>query len=1699
MRAGKAGRTANLMVLHTLLFCTFALATGCGGGGSSSSALGSSSGQIEQDPFTSFDHSWVDTQAQSSLVEDDSLFRLAVVDNTLAYSSASTAANIHSHYVDDAANNWPGTYTFDGRIRLDGSSGGAGVTFLSAFPSEARYYRLSANVGSNFRVVPSGAGILTGDSDSGVLLVDATWYRFVVDVEDSANATMIRAKVWLDGTAEPSAWDIDCVDTSSSRQRMGTVGCWSTGASVAYFADFSVGSDVVDFPQPYDVTLETASEELYVGETTPIAVVARYDDGDLPLTSVVNWSNVDPVLLAIAADNTITPLTAGTSLITAQFAGLSTGLVAITAVDAQPVAAGSWLDTTSGGFVEDPMLHKVVRLGSDLSLRTASTLINIHTHFQSAEASQWEIGQFTGRLRVSDESGGIGVTFASAFPDVDSYYRFRRFAGTGFHMAPHATSLAGDLDSEVVPDADTWYAFRIVMVDTGMQTEIRARIWPESEAEPWTWSIDCYDDSATRLTTGTIGGWSMGPGSKYWGKLAVDGSDVPLPQPETLQVAASSSTLVVGEIATLTMTGQYVEGALDLTPEAEWNATPSGLVVLTPGSPAQLQGFGGGLIDVSASYGAVTSPTIGIEVIDPTTGPSLADITITGPAAPLNLGETTTVIATGHMSDGSSVDLTGSVSWAVTDTSVASITPGSPTLVTATLPGVTDLTANFAGVTSAPLTIEVVPPPAVLMSIQLEGPTAPLSITESSALQATGYYDDGTVSDVTPLVAYDVSDSTVAEVSTMSPILVTAIGAGSTTITATLSGVTSAPISIEVIVPLVSLELVVVDSLLSIGDTTEIEVLGTYSDGTVITVTDQVSWWVGNDTVISVAPGSPATVTAVAAGTALIAASLSSVGSDQIEIEVAGGAPTLTALVLSTSQSELQFGEFAQLTLTGTFSDGSSVDLTAVGIYSATPTDILYFFPPPSLPGAAIAVNPGTADVTSTFLGMTSNSVGLTVIDPAGPPSLPDVAPWIDTQSGSLLVDDSLFAVGIDGSDPVITTDSIATNIHSHLAAPDSLSLSYQTFTGRMKIGDPDGSIGVTMFSQYPAEDAYYRLRRYAGTSFHIAPHGTSISGGDTSASLTIEADTWYEFRVELEDTGRTEIRARVWAAGTSEPTGWAIDCWDNNATRLTTGTVGAWSMGPGSKSWGELSIDSTPVPLPDEVTLELTISDTVLEVGDLTQMSVTSSDGFSTDDVTADVDWIITPSTALVATGSTPGQVEALEPGVVTVYVEHDGHTSQSVNVTIFPEAGSGGSGFANQLSNNGITWYFDQDYPVGEFVTGDPWVMGPVTIVGIDPPSTTQASSGRVTHGSMLDPLPDGTIHGYDSGLFGGFAGTNYHHDLNVAYGVSPSDPLVISGTHSLVSTISPSSSAGSPPGIVAAAVLTIVATPPAGDSFRPPYSGPNKPFYTVSGLDLSQLGTIPAIGGQPSVGDIAEDFEYPWLDHVGGWLGRFAHPEQNMPDYGREMAIQIGRAAVFVNTDMPLGTKMPVLVGFMQLGIDLDGVFSNGGRWHPDGGHSSGRKFPILFKRAMVGEDTDLGVGPTAFGEEGQTFIVEETSPGVYNYGFGGFGSGQVGMPEWGNLYWTQSPLGSSSNFLWYADNYRRCCTYNAMAGHFLSAIAMGLRDDWDWEPAFLYMDRYMQLGSGWERQYDVWTRNVWDMHRDSYPDYDPVPPSWIPSDL
>ncbi len=189
-----------------------------------------------------------------------------------------------------------------------------------------------------------------------------------------------------------------------------------------------------------------------------------------------------------------------------------------------PGDAAGWLDTGAGNSMAAADDFKVFLVDGNDALGTLSTDVNIHSHVGLAGSDAWTDYTFTGRLRIEDADGGVGVTFLSDYTNSDHYYRLRRYAGfPTLHLSTHGTSFTGmgKTDTEIVPEPGIWYRFRIEVATAGGATELKARVWEDGTPEPVFWQAQVTDGSATRRSAGTIGVWSMGPGAKYWDDLDV--------------------------------------------------------------------------------------------------------------------------------------------------------------------------------------------------------------------------------------------------------------------------------------------------------------------------------------------------------------------------------------------------------------------------------------------------------------------------------------------------------------------------------------------------------------------------------------------------------------------------------------------------------------------------------------------------------------------------------------------------------------------------------------------------------------------------------------------------------------------------------------------------------------------------------------------------------------------------------------------------------------------------------------------------------------------------------------------------------------------------------------------------------------------------------------------------------------------------
>jgi hypothetical protein len=170
--------------------------------------------------------------------------------------------------------------------------------------------------------------------------------------------------------------------------------------------------------------------------------------------------------------------------------------------------------------------------------------------------------------------------------------------------------------------------------------------------------------------------------------------------------------------------------------------------------------------------------------------PTLVSLSLTPINASVVKGTTQQFTATGNYSDNSTQDLTISVSWTSSISSVATISnaTGSNGLATAIAAGTTTITAASEGI-SGTTNLTVTPPTLLSLTVSPANPSIGVGVTQQ--FTATGTYSDNSTQDLTTSVNWTSSVTAIATVSNIvgSNGLATAIAAGTTTITATSGGI----------------------------------------------------------------------------------------------------------------------------------------------------------------------------------------------------------------------------------------------------------------------------------------------------------------------------------------------------------------------------------------------------------------------------------------------------------------------------------------------------------------------------------------------------------------------------------------------------------------------------------------------------------------------------------------------------------------------------------------------------------------------------------------------------------------------------------------------------------------------------------------------------------------------------------------------
>lgn len=639
-----------------------------------------------------------------------------------------------------------------------------------------------------------------------------------------------------------------------------------------------------------------------VSGAVQLSAKARAADGtEVDVTRAATWSSSAPTF-TVDAQGLALAKSAGAATVTATFEGLeaSSTLSATEATARQlafmPGSLTLGVRTTSG--------FRLVATFSDGSTADVTSLAT----FSSSAPAIASVSSSGVRGVVSGLSAGAAsITARFATVSATAPVVVTAAAMQSLELTPRTLALAGN--AMVSVRARATYA-------DGSQADVTEQaLWSSDDA-----SIAAVSNVAgARGQVRGLGGGATRVHAVVSGVRAQADVMVQAATLQTLEVAPATVSVEAGRTTQLRAMAFFSDGAArDVTAQATWTSLSPMLASVGP--RGLVRGLLSGQASIQATFQGRTATGV-VRVEQPT----LVQLSVSPGVLSVPLGLPAGFEATAAYSDGSTLPVSDQVQWASSNPAVAEVLLAQGyAYLDSKQAGTTVITATMMGVAPARVSVSVTT--ATLTRIDVSPARPILPVGAYVELDASGIYSDLTTQYLRYAVSWTSSDPSVATVgnSSQDKGFVTALRAGTTTITATFGGVSSSTVLTVTSATLSQLQVTPFAPRLPIGFDTALRATGLYSDNTTRDLTYLVSWTSSAPAVASV--GSWASLQPIQAGSATITATL---GAIQGTTVVTVTSATLTGITLSSpSMAPLAVQQTRQLSARGSFSDGSELDVT---------------------------------------------------------------------------------------------------------------------------------------------------------------------------------------------------------------------------------------------------------------------------------------------------------------------------------------------------------------------------------------------------------------------------------------------------------------------------------------------------------------------------------------------------------------------------------------------------------------------------------------------------------------------------------------------------------------------------------------------------------------------------------------------------
>lgn len=501
----------------------------------------------------------------------------------------------------------------------------------------------------------------------------------------------------------------------------------------------------------------------------------------------------------------------------------------------------------------------------------------------------------------------------------------------------------------------------------------------------------------------------------------------------SIAVTPARPSFALSTIQQLVATGTYTDGStLVLTNSVAWSSVSASIA--TVNSQGIATAVAQGTSNLTAAVGTISGSTV------VTVTPAVLVSMVVTPAIPaLPIGVAQQFVATGTFSDGSTQNITALARWSSSASAIATVgsSAGSAGLASTEASGTTTITAASGSISgSTTLTVTT----ATLLSIAITPATPSIALGAAQQFAASGTYTDGSTQNLTSTASWSSSTPSTATINTSG--LAQSLEVGSTNIAATFGTISSSTQLTVTGATLVSIAISPTSGSIAPGTTQQFTATGTYTDGSTQVLTQSSHW---SSTVASVATisdtaGTSGLAAASGAGTTTIGVTS---GSLSTTATLVVNPVTLVSIAINPTAPIISLGATQQFSATGTFSDGSTQNLTSAALWNSSNANVAVMGNAASSYGLATSAEAGAATITAAD-GSISSSTTLTVS--ASQPALVSIA--LTPLSFQIVIGatQQLAAIGTysDGSTQNLTSTAIWTS-----SSPSTASVTAGTVTAQ--------------------------------------------------------------------------------------------------------------------------------------------------------------------------------------------------------------------------------------------------------------------------------------------------------------------------------------------------------------------------------------------------------------------------------------------------------------------------------------------------------------------------------------------------------------------------------------------------------------------------------------------------------------------------